>query len=313
MYISNKLRYTVGVLFVIAFVFSMNNWKSDKAADTDMPPVNMLTDYKNAEYMIGDMKVRLIDGVAETPVVPGSALKTTTTFFGNEVSVDLNADGRPDTVFLVTQNSGGTGTFYYVVAALDTPAGIVGSHATLIADRIAPQTTEIRTGADGKPLTVVNYADRLQGESFTVQPSLGKSLYLKFDPVSLDFGEVVQNFEGEADSGRMSLSMKKWTWMRATYSDGKSIVPAKAGKFTLTFLPDNRFSATTDCNGVSGSYTTAQNTITFDRMISTLMYCDGSEEAVFTKLLSDSHDFMFTSKGELVLGLKFDSGSVVFK
>jgi hypothetical protein len=64
----------------------------------------------------------------------------------------------------------------------------------LIADRIAPQTTEYRDG-----LVVVNYAERRPGEPFTTPPSVGKSLWLKYDPVAMDFGEVVQNFEGESN------------------------------------------------------------------------------------------------------------------
>jgi hypothetical protein len=45
---------------------------------------------------------------------------------------------------------------------------------------------------------VVNYADRKKGEPMTAQPSVGKSIWIKLDPKLMQFGEVVQNFEGES-------------------------------------------------------------------------------------------------------------------
>ncbi len=53
--------------------------------------------------------------------------------------------------------------------------------------------------------------------------------------------------------------------------------------------------------------------IEFSKMISTLMYCDDSQEQDFTKSLSEVQSFMFTSKGELVFMLKVDSGSMIFR
>jgi hypothetical protein len=45
----------------------------------------------------------------------------------------------------------------------------------------------------------------------------------------------------------------------------------------------------------------------------TKMYCEGSQESVFTGLLENTHSYHFTSKGELIFNLKFDSGSVIFR
>jgi hypothetical protein len=160
------------------------------------------TDYKNATYIIEGEPVSLQNGYAETSPVPGSATKTITRYFGNEVRHDLNDDGREDIVFLVTQETGGTGIFVYVVAALNTPDGYVGSNAFFLGDRIAPQSTvmdegETSMGTTRKNVVVVNYAVRLPGEPFTAEPSLGKSVWLKLDPTTMQFGEVEQNFEGE--------------------------------------------------------------------------------------------------------------------
>lgn len=117
-----------------------------------------------------------------------------TQYFGNEARGDINRDGVSDVSFLITHEPGGSGTFFYLVGALQQRDGSYkGSQAMLIGDRIAPQTTEYRNG-----LIIINYADRGPGEPFTTRPSYGKSVYAKYDPSSNDFGEVVQDFEGES-------------------------------------------------------------------------------------------------------------------
>ena len=100
-----------------------------------------------------------------------------TAYFGNVAKGDVNDDGVTDLAFLITQNSGGSGTFFYAVAALQNAAGKYnGSNAILLGDRIAPQTTEIRNG-----ILIVNYADRKPDEPFTTQPSVGVSQYAFYD------------------------------------------------------------------------------------------------------------------------------------
>ncbi len=266
-------------------------------------------DYKDAEYTIGGTRVRLSDGVAEMETAPGSASKITTRYFGNEVRSDLDSDGHEDVAFLLTQETGGSGIFYYVVAALNTERGYMGSEALLLGDRIAPQTTERGKGK----IIIVNYADRAPGESFSVKPSVGKSIWLLLDSQAMQFGEVVQNFEGEADPSKMSLGMKTWVWESALYNDGREVRPTKERAFTLTFGTNRKFSATTDCNSVGGIYIANASTLSFSEMYMTEMYCTDSQERDFALLLQNTQGYHFTSRGELILDLKFDSGSAVFR
>jgi hypothetical protein len=49
-----------------------------------------------------------------------------------------------------------------------------------------------------KNVVVFNYAERKPGEPMTASPSVGKSVYLKLDPVSMRWGIVVPDFEGES-------------------------------------------------------------------------------------------------------------------
>lgn len=129
-------------------------------------------DYKNISYMIEGRAVRLENGMAED-AIEGSASKTTTQYFGNAAEGDLNADGISDIAFLLTQDGGGSGTFFYVVAALKSDVGYTGTNAVFLGDRIAPQTTEIRNGG-----LIVNFAERRAEEPMTASPSVGRSMYL---------------------------------------------------------------------------------------------------------------------------------------
>jgi heat shock protein HslJ len=266
-------------------------------------------DHKNIAYSIAGETVRLVDGAAETAAAPGSAARIVTRYFGNEVRGDLNADGREDVAFLLTQEPGGSGTFFYAAAALDLPSGLVGSQGLLIGDRIAPQTTQLRP--DGT--IAVNYADRAPGESFATPPSVARTMLLKLNPTTMRLGEVARDFEGEADPGSMKLGMKTWTWIRAV-QDGNEIAPRRAQAFTLTFGADGAFSATTDCNRVRGGYTAQGSELTFaEAMVATRMFCADAQEQVFTDLLRKTARYTFTSRGELVLELAGGSGSATFR
>lgn len=147
----------------------------------------IVTSYKNATYIIENSPVTLVDGVSEKETASSSSSKIVTRIFGNEVHYDFNKDGREDVAFLLTEQRGGTGTFYYVVAALNKETGYVGSNGVLLGDRIAPQTTEVTK--DG--IILINYAMRAPSESFAVKPSIGKSIWLKLDIKTMKLTQVV--------------------------------------------------------------------------------------------------------------------------
>ena len=161
-------------------------------------PVQSVVGYKNATYTIEGQSVTLVNGRAETSAAPGAASKVVTQYFGNELKTDLNGDGKEDVAFILTQERGGSGTFFYAVAALNTDRGYVGSDGYLLDDRIAPQSTNLSPNPRHKYVVVFNYAVRAPGEPMTTQPSIGKSAYLKLDPVTMQWGIVVPDFEGES-------------------------------------------------------------------------------------------------------------------
>ncbi|MDD5164927.1 MAG: META domain-containing protein [Candidatus Pacebacteria bacterium] len=261
----------------------------------------------DATFLIGGQSVTLKDGKSEMPTAPGSIGEISTEYFGNDVVYDFNGDSIADRAFIVAQSTGGTGVFYYVVAILSSSKGNIGSEGYFLGDRIAPQTTEMNGN-----IIVVNYADRKPADSFTTPPSVGKTVRLILDPKTMTFGIVANNFEGEANPAQMTLTQQKWNWISIKYSNGANITPKIPSKFSLTFKKDGTFSASTDCNGVGGEYKTTGSTIVFDKMMSTLMYCDGSQEGDFSKAIGEVSAYRFTSKGELIFDLKQNSGTMTF-
>jgi hypothetical protein len=163
-----KLLILIAVILIGAGVYLvLNNNKEEVATET-------VFDGKNSTFSIDGKEVTLVNGISEVSAAPGSASKVTTTYFGNEAYGDLNGDGSLDKVFLVTQNSGGSGTFYYAVVALKTEEGYKTTNSFLIGDRIAPQSTNINNGE-----IQINYAMRKKGEPMTAKPTVGAVTLLK--------------------------------------------------------------------------------------------------------------------------------------
>ena len=189
-------KRTSGIVAVVAILvggfFVLNSYNHNEKQAT------ATASYKDTEYIIEGQQVKLENGVAETEAAPGSASKVITRYFGNELKTDLNGDGREDVAFILTQDTGGSGTFFYAVAALNTEQGYVGSDGYLLGDRIAPQATDLSPNPRQKYVVVFNYAERNRGEPMTAKPSVGKSVYLKLDPASMRWGIVEPDFEGES-------------------------------------------------------------------------------------------------------------------
>jgi heat shock protein HslJ len=266
-------------------------------------------EYTNAAYVIDGRRITLTNGVSTMEAAPGSAATIVTRYFGHEVRKDLDGDGREDIVFLLTQETGGSGTLFYVVAALQTPTGYVGSQGLLLGDRIAPQTTASGAGK----MVVVQYADRAPGEAFSLPPSVGKRLWLLLDPTTRQFGTVAQEVAGEAGPSRMTLGMKTWHWIKAIDHDGREVLPKQRATFTLTFTEAGTFAATTDCNSMSGNYTAHESHLAFGPLAATKKYCEDSQEGAFATLLQQTQRYHFTSQGDLVLELTSDSASMTFR
>ncbi len=198
------LQICLVVIAAVLIFFALKNVPRTAQAPESVPsPV--VADPKNATYTIDGHSVTLVAGVSRVPVTVESATNVVTQYFGNNATGDLNGDGKDDIAFLLTQNSGGSGTFYYIAALLSSSNGYVGTNAVFLGDRIAPQTTQIREGQ-----LTVNYADRKQGEPMVTKPSVGISKYF-----------IVQS--GILVAQQASYQIDTSSWKTAT-SDGVSFL-----------------------------------------------------------------------------------------
>ncbi len=118
---------------------------------------------KNATYQIEGVDTSLSDGSLGDVAM-----------FGEPTYGDLNGDGTNDAGVVLVRASEGSGTFYYITAAIYDEGKWYGTNSFLMGDRIAPQTVEIRDG-----ILIANYAERNPGEPFTTRPSRGVSRYLR--------------------------------------------------------------------------------------------------------------------------------------
>lgn len=125
----------------------------------------------NASYEVEGVVITLSNGRAETPIEEGSAMVIATEIFGEPVYGDIDGDGDEDAGVLIKQEPGGTGTFYYVAAAINDEGNYEGTNALLLGDRVTPQNIEVGGGG-----VIANYADRAPDEPMTATPSVGKTL-----------------------------------------------------------------------------------------------------------------------------------------
>ena len=111
-----------------------------------------------------------------------------------------------------------------------------------------------------------------------------------------------------------AIQSKTWVWQKTIMSDGAVITPKKAGAFTLTLGTDGKATGKTDCNSFFASYKIGTDgVIAFGGIGSTLMFCEGSQESVFTGQIAKANQYMVDASGNLVLMLPYDSGSILFR
>jgi len=178
----------VFVLTVFLFAYLWNQYqqtekflKGDSAIVLPATPSKTaLGDPLNGTYMIDSQSVTLVNGMSDQPAAPESSSDILTQVFGQPVYGDISGDGKKDAVFFVAQQTGGTGTFFYVIAAMAQGDGYVPTNAIFLGDRIAPQNIDIVNG-----VAEVNYAVRKDTDPMTEQPSIGVTKYLYIKSGSL--------------------------------------------------------------------------------------------------------------------------------
>lgn len=131
-------------------------------------------DAPNSSFVLNGETVVLKDGLSQVPAAPGSASMVTTQYIGNVTYGDLTSDGKEDAAYFVMQDGGGSGQFYYVLAAINKQGGYTVTNAFPVGDRITPQSLRISSNE-----LHVNFVGREKNAPMTAPPSRPSVLLLK--------------------------------------------------------------------------------------------------------------------------------------
>ena len=160
------VRLFLGCTLAALLVCSVHAGPQDRALDGIL----------NATYLIEKQAVQLVSGRAEVQAAPGSVSKVTTEVFSKPTYGDLNRDGRKDAALFLLHDPGGSGTFYYVAAAIAAGDIYRGTNAVLLGDRISPRAIHIRNG-----IIIAKFDDRSPDQPMAAAPSIAKTMFLKLN------------------------------------------------------------------------------------------------------------------------------------
>lgn len=120
--------------------------------------------------------------------------------------------------------------------------------------------------------------------------------------------------EATMSPAERALAAHPWLWRETTYTASDPIAPIEPEAFRLTFMDENRFSATTDCNDVMGNYEVGDGTLALTQMASTKMACPDktTQEEAFTAMLASTTGYALEVDGTLALTLSDKAGIMVF-
>lgn len=111
-----------------------------------------LEQLRNAEYhlpLLGDedTAIRLVDGMGTLVYGEGATERVHVGLVDDRVAFgDLDDDGIADAAVVAYANSGGSGTFIYLIAVLDRDGAPVQAAHALLGDRVRPQSLTIQGG-----------------------------------------------------------------------------------------------------------------------------------------------------------------------
>lgn len=182
--------------------------------------VLILSVFTYFKFISGDSPAKPADTAATTPATTATTSEELiTNYFGNKVDADFNGDRKEDSAFIITQTGGGSGTFFYLAHTL-------GGEAIFLGDRIAPQSTEWKSGR-----LIVNYADRKPNEPMTTKPSVGVTRYFKAEGNTL---VEIKSAGSTSVTTEEKCTQQKGTWS-AQYKECTGIEKAACTAIGGTF------------------------------------------------------------------------------
>ena len=161
-------------------VFAVTACSVDRAPESATEPDQRDVGPLNTTYSIDGSSFTLVDGHFEVPAAPGSAAQITLTVFGTPAHGELDDDQQADAAVILVHQSGGSGTFYYLAAAIKGEDGYRGTNAVLLGDRLTPQFVRIQ-----RRVIAAGFRDRGPSESFASTPTIDVTRYAILDDQTL--------------------------------------------------------------------------------------------------------------------------------
>lgn len=141
------------------------------AAAPEQKPGQPSIDYKDAIYRVGNKDVTLLGGQHTEPAAPDSAAQDVTRVVEPPVHAGGMLGGRPAVAVFLSEEGGGSGTFYYAAVVFGDGRGTTFQ----IGDRIQP--TGIAINGDD---LVVSYLDRKPDEPMVVPPTVPRERHFAY-------------------------------------------------------------------------------------------------------------------------------------
>ena len=163
-----SIRFSLVSLLLIGLNLSCSLCKHSPSPPDALPADSPA----NASYFVENEWVQLDNGLAEREAAPNSAARIRIWLTGEVYYGDLNYDRQKDAVVVLAYQGGGSGTFFYLAAALYENGGFSGKNSILLGDRVSSPAAEVQNG-----LITVTYLDRRRDESMATAPSQEQKRY----------------------------------------------------------------------------------------------------------------------------------------
>lgn len=102
-----------------------------------------------------------------------------------------------------------------------------------------------------------------------------------------------------------------WQWVSTT-TPVEEIVPTDPAHYTIVFLEGGTAGILADCNVGNAEYSAAGGSISIVLGVTTLAYCENSQDQVFRAGLEAAAVYSFADNGDLLLDMMADSGTMRF-
>lgn len=171
-----RISIVLAIIFIVgSAAYGVLQYRAAQPTVPEPEPTNPAPDLANLTYTVDGRVVVLRNGVARQ-TFPHSSLETVTQLSSLRGYGDLDNNGTADGVAILTDDPGGSGTFYYLVAGVWGPDGPQGSAAIFLGDRITIRSLDISGG-----VVTVRWLDRQRDEPLATAPSVPAQRAFRLD------------------------------------------------------------------------------------------------------------------------------------